>query len=108
VDRKALEENAFELVSYMVVSARNLLDEPPRYGPFRLVDAASRLVENLNKTDLGSERLEKIKTQIEAGKYSVMTSEEEFHEFLDSLVSSLIEDMRWCAKPDGARDDYLL
>lgn len=107
MDKKALEENAFELVSYMVVSARNLLDEPPRYGPFRLVDAASRLVENLNKIDLGSERLEKIKAQIEAGKHSVMASEEEFHEFLDSLVSSLIEEIGRFAKDDGARGDYM-
>jgi len=91
VDKKLLEENVFELISYMVVSARNLLDEPSRYGPFRLVDAVSRLVEILKENDLGSDRLEKIKTEIDAGKDSVMTSEEQFHEFLDRLVSSLME-----------------
>jgi len=93
VDKASLEENTFELISYMIVSARNLLDEPSRYGPFRLVDAASRLVEILNRIGLRSERIEKIKSQIEVGKHSVMTSEEEFHGFLDSLVSSVIEEI---------------
>lgn len=93
MEKKRLEEKAFELISYMVISARNLLDEPHGYGPFRLVDAASRLVEILNQMDLGSERLEKIKAQIDAGKESVVGEEKEFHAFLDRLVSSLIEEI---------------
>jgi hypothetical protein len=47
VDKKSLEEQIFEIVSYMTVSARNLLEEPARYGPFRLVDSVSRLVDIL-------------------------------------------------------------
>jgi hypothetical protein len=91
--KNGLEERVFELISYMAISARNLLDEPSQYGPFRLVDATSRLAEILNQMDLGSERLEKIRTYIEAGKTSVMVSEEEFTKFLDGLVSLLVEEI---------------
>jgi hypothetical protein len=93
MEKKKLEEKVFELVSYMVISARNLLDEPKEYGPFRLVDAVSRLIEILHHMDIGSERLRKIKTQIDAGKDSMMGEEKEFHAFLDRLVSSLIEEI---------------
>jgi hypothetical protein len=93
MEKKRLEEKVFELVSYMGISARNLLDEPNEYGPFRLVDAVSRLIEILHHMDIGSERLRKIKAQIDAGKASVMGEEKEFHEFLDRLVSSLIEEI---------------
>ncbi len=93
MDKKALEENVFELISYMVVSARNLLEEPHLYGPFRLVDAVSRLVEILNNLDLHSERLKKVKDQIDGGKESVMESGEAFRRFLEALVSSLVEEI---------------
>jgi hypothetical protein len=93
MEKTRIEEKVFELISYMVISARNLLDEPPQYGPFRLVDAAGRLVEILNEMDLGSERLEKIKAEIDEGKTSVMGEEGEFHDFLDRLVSSLIKEI---------------
>ena len=93
MEKKRFEEKVFELVSYMVISARNLLDEPNEYGPFRLVDAVSRLIEILHHMDIGSERLRNIKTQIDAGKDSVMAEEKEFHAFLDRLVSSLIEEI---------------
>ena len=93
MDKKALEEKIFELVSYMVVSARNLLDETPQYGPFRLVDAVSRLVEILENMELSSGRLNTLRSQIEEGKVSVMAGEEEFREFLESLVSFLVKEI---------------
>ncbi|GAG33178.1 unnamed protein product, partial [marine sediment metagenome] len=42
-----LERGIFELLCYMIVSARNLEQETKMYGPFRLVDTASRLIEIL-------------------------------------------------------------
>jgi hypothetical protein len=91
--KKALEDKIFELVSYMVVSARNLIDETPQYGPFRLVDAVSRLVEILENMELSSSRLDTLRAQIEEGKVSVMAGEEEFREFLESLVSFLVKEI---------------
>lgn len=38
------EDDVFELVAFLVTSARLCVDEPKLYGPLRLVDAASRLL----------------------------------------------------------------
>jgi len=86
-----LEEKIFELVGYMVTSGRNLLDETPLYGPFRLVDAASRLILLLEDEEITSSRLSAIRERIDAGKYSVMTSPGEFRTFLGSLVDALVD-----------------
>lgn len=93
MDKNGLEEQIFELISYMSVSARNLLEEPARYGPFRLVDAASRLVDVLKADGLESERLDRVQAKIEEGKYSAMGTEEDFESFLEGLVLFLVEEI---------------
>jgi len=85
-----LEQEFFELVCYMVTSARNLIPENKLYGPFRLIDAASRLIDIVKRLDLKSPRLESIQKQIEDRKYTVMDSDEEFTAFLEGLVMSLV------------------
>ena len=91
MNRVKLEERVFELVGYMVTSGRNLLNETPLYGPFRLVDAASRLISILEEEGVGSDRLQAMRTEIDAGKYSVMSDVKEFESFLDSLVDTLVD-----------------
>ncbi|WP_455285014.1 DUF6092 family protein [[Eubacterium] cellulosolvens] len=88
--KNEFEQEFFELICYMISSARNLIPEPKLYGPFRLIDAVSRLIEILRKLDLESPRLETIQRQIEERKYSVMESEEEFTAFMENLVMSLV------------------
>jgi len=88
---RPVEATLFELVGYMVTSARNLLDETPLYGPFRLVDAASRLVSILESQGMGSDRLRAMREAIDAGKYSVMNDKAEFAAYLDGLVERLID-----------------
>jgi hypothetical protein len=85
-----LEQEFFELVCYMVTSARNLVSEYRLYGPFRLIDAVSRLIDVAQKLDLKSPRLETIQKRIEEGKDTVMESEEEFTAFLENLVMGLV------------------
>jgi len=89
-NKDELEQQFFELICYMVTSARNLIPENKLYGPFRLVDAVSRLIDVLQKLDLESPRLEAIQKQIEEGKYMVMESDEKFSDFLENLVMSLV------------------
>jgi hypothetical protein len=91
MDKQVFEDKIFELVSYMITSARNLLEEPARYGPFRLVDAVSRLIDILEESGNSSERLNSIREQIESGKYSAMGTEEEFEEFLESTVFVVVD-----------------
>ena len=84
------EREFFELICFMVTSARNLIQENRLYGPLRLVDAVSRLVDILEKLDLKSPRLEAIKERIEKGENTVMESEGEFTTFLENLVMELV------------------
>ena len=86
-----LEQAVFELVGYMVTSGRNLIDETPLYGPFRLVDAASRLIFMLEEEGIVSDRLRIMRERIDSDKYSVMRTQEEFKVFLDSLVDVLVD-----------------
>ena len=91
MDQVRLEQKVFELVGYMVTSGRNLIDETPLYGPFRLVDAASRLITILEEEGVASSRLATIQEEIDNGKYSVMNSKQEFTSFLDSIVDVLVD-----------------
>jgi len=91
VNQARLEQAVFELVGYMVTSGRNLIDETPLYGPFRLVDAVSRLILMLEKEGIVSDRLRTMQERIDSGKYSVMKTQQEFMSFLDSLVDVLVD-----------------
>ena len=39
------ESEALELLAFLVTAARTQIDEPPEYGPLRLLTAASRLAD---------------------------------------------------------------
>ncbi len=93
MNRGAFERRIFDLVGYMATSGRNLIDETPLYGPFRLVDAASRLIEILEQEGIGSSRLSTLRERIDAGKYSVMVDEEEFKDYLDGVVDAVVDHM---------------
>lgn len=85
-----LERGIFELLCYMIVSARNLEQETKMYGPFRLVDAASRLIEILEESGIGDEFLSQVRSMIEANKDKVMTDKEGFVAFLDDLALKMV------------------
>ncbi len=85
-----LERGIFELLCYMIVSARNLEQETKMYGPFRLVDAASRLIEILEESGIGDEFLSQVRSMIEANKYKVMTDKKGFVAFLDDLALKMV------------------
>ncbi len=85
-----LEDDLFQVICYMVTSAANLLQETKAYGPFRLVDATSRLITVLENSGVKSARLEGIRTFIELEKYAVMTDEVRFNRFLQQLVLDLV------------------
>jgi len=91
VDKRELEAQIFDLMGYMTSSARNLIDETPLYGPFRLVDAASRLIAILEEAGLESPRLAALRREIDAGKYSVTATPAEFKGFLDALVDCFVD-----------------
>jgi len=82
-------------VAFLATSARGCLDEPPSYGPFRLIDGLSRL------TDLpkyatclkDDEFLHKIKRDIDGKKFTVMTNIDEFRNMLDNVVRQITKEL---------------
>jgi hypothetical protein len=89
-----LESEVFALVCYMVTSACNLPRENRLYGPYRLIDAASRLITILEKEGIKSARLDEIRQRIMAEKFTVMEEEATFIAFLEDLVLALIPLMK--------------
>ncbi|MGI9953073.1 DUF6092 family protein [Moorellaceae bacterium AZ2] len=76
-----------EVLCFLVTSARGCMDEPPIYGPLRLLDAYCRLVE-ASRENLDSFFWE-LKEKIEEFKYLAMVDEEGFKGQLDQTVVEL-------------------
>jgi len=83
------ERDLLELVAFMLVSSRNLMSEPPRYGPLRLIEAARRLIEVLERRGIATAFLREIKTSASEMPTRLMRSEQEFVSALDDLVESV-------------------
>ena len=72
----------FEHALYLVASARDCLDEPLIYGPFRMVEGVSRFIESVGDDDF----LARAKETIDQEKYNVMGGREQFAAWLDDLL----------------------
>lgn len=66
------------------------MEEPHLYGPLRLVDAASKLINIMKLEGKATEGLEKLQKMIEEGKHLLMHDEEKFIKFLDELIVELV------------------
>ena len=81
------DRGLYELLGYLLTSARGLLEEPGEYGPLRLVEGASRLCALMaeNGSAYGA-AVSKLKAGIDAGKFSVMSDPAAFQKNLDQAV----------------------
>ena len=87
MEKSTFDVGTNELIAYMLTSARNLMDEPALYGPFRLLDGVSRLCELLIDEGHGDIAfLSELKEKIDNGKYAVMTDVESFVTLMDEVV----------------------
>jgi dTDP-4-amino-4,6-dideoxygalactose transaminase len=87
---KELKRGIFDIVGYMLTSARGLIDEPKLYGPFRLIDGVSRLCELLiNEDKENSGFYKSLKTKIDEGKYSVMSDKNSFIALMDEIRGAI-------------------
>jgi hypothetical protein len=86
----------FELALFLATSARNCIDEPPLYGPFRLLDALSRLAdfpehdESLAKDPF----LKEAKAFVDEKKFLVTTDVEGFTQAADELVERFAKELK--------------
>ena len=79
--------NIFDLATYLVASARDLMDEPLIYSPLRMLVAVNRIVQ-MGEEDpyLRDEFLVKMNSKISNDVLSVMSDREMFKEALDELL----------------------
>lgn len=77
-----LREDLMYLVGYLLTSAHGLYDEPASYGPFRLVDAAGRLLSTMEAAGLSDPFLTELKQAIEAQRFG-RSDDEALRAFLD-------------------------
>ena len=87
--KKLLHDKYFELLSFLITSARGLFNEPEIYGPLRLVEAAEKLLEIMEKEGISNRELVELKKYIHENIDTVLYGEEEFKKFLDEVVKHL-------------------
>jgi hypothetical protein len=81
------DRELYELLGYLLTSARGLLEEPGEYGPLRLLEGASRLCGLMVAGGSSyADVLGELKSGIDAGKFSVMTDPEAFARTLDRAI----------------------
>lgn len=103
------EDRLFELVLYLISSARLTLDEPPIYGSLRLVEGASRLVDAASELD-GidvDEFLAGGRESIEDNKLKMINDHEGYHTWLTGLLSEFAAEAarRNLGEPSSSSDD---
>jgi hypothetical protein len=82
-------QDALGLVAFLLVSARNLIDEPPRYGPLRLVEASRRLIGTLERWGQSTEFLAHVASSAADMPALLMHGDEAFIEALDRLIEEI-------------------
>jgi hypothetical protein len=70
---------AFRLATFLVTAARDVVDEPAIYAPFRMIDAVDRLIAGQFDDDF----LREIQPELEREKNKVMTVRDAFLAWLD-------------------------
>ena len=74
---------AFRLATFLVTAARDVVDEPAIYGPFRMIDAVDRLMADAFDDDF----LRAIQPEIQREKLKVMSDRDGFVAWLDELAT---------------------
>ena len=79
----ARDPAAFRLATFLVTAARDLVDEPAIYGPFRMIDAVDRLMAPAFDDDF----LRTVQPELEREKYKVMSDRDAFVAWLDEVAA---------------------
>jgi hypothetical protein len=83
-------QEAFRLATFLVTAARDVIDEPAIYAPFRMIDAVDRLIAPVFDDDF----LRVIQPELEREKQKVMSDREAFVAWLDELAARFAVEAR--------------
>jgi len=86
----------FEIAVFLAISARNCIDEPPLYGPFRLLDALSKIIEFPKYAACLQDDpfLKQIKTIVDEKKFLVMHDVDGFKKAADEIVEMFAKELK--------------
>lgn len=97
------EDEAYELLAHLLASAEICTFEPCYYGPFRLLDAASRLMEYMLRHDtVGDTDLQDFKREIDQKKGWMMWDRPGYFQFLGEVAGKIASELKRRESPDGA------
>lgn len=92
MDIAELKEELFNLIAYMITSARGLYEEPADYGTFRLLDSAGRLLAIMESQGLSDPFLAELRHSVDEERERNMDPDRQ-GERLDELVLKLAEEL---------------
>ena len=92
-------EETFNLIAYMITSARGLYDEPADYGSFRLLDATGRLLEIMEYSGELDPFLKQLKEEIDAEREGSMDDVRQ-RQNLERWVITIAQELRRRAEVD--------
>lgn len=93
-ERPSAARETLKLMTFMLSSAKLLATEPKSYGPYRLIDAAGRLAEAMEKCGLADDAVRALGEEIEKEKYYGLNDEAEVAAFLDRVLEIAAAGMR--------------
>jgi hypothetical protein len=86
----------YELITFLLTSARGCVDEPKIYGPLRLLDGTKRLIDLLEAREMADDFLRHLNVKIEEAENVVLRDEKRFVQLLDDLVVDMAREVaRW-------------
>jgi hypothetical protein len=90
------EDDLYAVLAFLFSSAHLLVNEPHLYGPFRLIDAASRLMGfALESGQLEDDQfLRELKEDVDEKKFLLMTDEETFFNLLEDATRKVAKEMK--------------
>jgi hypothetical protein len=77
-----LREDLVNFVGYLLTSAHGLYDEPAGYGPFRMLDAAGRLLAIIEKAEMADPFLKHLRQVIDEERFG-SSDDQALRAFLD-------------------------
>lgn len=98
------EDEALDLLMFLVSLAEICLTEPTHYGTFRLIDAASRLAGSVLGHDpvRSADFLRRFKDEVDTKKGWMMWDREEYDEFLRAAPAQVAKEVKRLASEMGA------
>lgn len=95
MNNQLIIEELFNLMGYMLTSAKGLFSEPKEYGPLRLVEGVSRLCSILTAMDKDNRSFYlDLQAKIDESKFSVMSNKKEFERMLEHSVSKYTDKLK--------------